>query len=99
NHEYRAEHAVANQRAHRVAARKAPDVVMEERGGIGRPRAADYELERLIEQAAADEGREPAAEQDPLMPGPKKETHPDRQDSQRDWRAEQRDCVEDGVPS
>src|SRR2546426_2065937 len=62
NHEYVGEHAVADERAHRVAARKAPTSVMEERGRIRWPRAADYQLEPLIEQAAAREGREPAAE-------------------------------------
>src|SRR2546425_9064301 len=47
----------ADERAHRVAARKAPAVVMEERRGIGWPRALDHELEHLIQQAAAGEGR------------------------------------------
>src|SRR3989442_13707012 len=49
NHEQVGEHAVADERAHRVAAREAPGVVMEERGGIGWPRAANRELERRIE--------------------------------------------------
>jgi len=65
NQEYVGEHAVADERAHRVAARKAPAVVMEERGGRGWPRALDHLLEHLIQQAAAGEGREPAAEQGP----------------------------------
>src|SRR2546426_3919784 len=93
------EHAIANQRAHRVAARKAPAVVMEERAGIGWPRALDHELEHLIEQAAAGEGSEPAAEQDPLTPGREEEAHAERQDAQRHRRAEEADRIEDGVPS
>src|SRR2546425_7046871 len=43
NREHVGEHAVANKRAHGVAARKAPAVVMVERGSIGWPRAADHE--------------------------------------------------------
>src|SRR6266853_600805 len=72
------EHAVADQRAHRVATRKTPAVVLEERGGIGRPRAADLELEHRIEQTAAGERSEPAAQQDPLTPGREDEAHPER---------------------
>src|SRR2546429_9666813 len=67
--EHVGEHAVADERAHRVAARKAPTEVLEERGGTGRPRAANHDLEHHIEQAAAGAGREPAAEHDPLTPG------------------------------
>src|SRR3989475_10921300 len=93
------EHAVANERAHRVAARKTPAVVMEERGSIGWPRAADHELEHRIEQATAGEGCEPAAEQDPLTAGREEEAHPERQDAQRHRRAEEADRVRDGVPS
>ncbi len=78
DHEHVREHAVADERAHRVAARKAPAVVMEERGGIGWPRTADYQLEPLVEQAAAREGREPGAEQDPLTADCEQEGHPER---------------------
>src|SRR5712691_8494387 len=48
NHEYVGKHAIPDERPHRVATRKAPALVMEERGGIGRPRATDYQLEPLI---------------------------------------------------
>ncbi len=51
---------------------------MEERGGIGWPRATDYQLKYLVEQAAASEGREPAAQQDPLTAGREEEAHPNR---------------------
>src|SRR5437899_11236417 len=91
NQEYVGEHAVADERAHRVAARKAPAVVMEERRGIGWPRALDHELEHLIQQAAAGEGREPAAEQNPLTAGREEEAHPEPQDGKRYRRAEEGD--------
>src|SRR2546425_6538690 len=89
----------ADERAHRVAARKAPAVVMEERRGIGWPRALDHELEHLIQQAAAGEGREPGAEQNPLTAGREEEAHPERQDGKRYRRAEEGDRVEDGIAS
>src|SRR3989442_11938992 len=40
--EYVDEHAVANQRAHRVATRKTPAFVWQERRGIRQPLAADH---------------------------------------------------------
>src|SRR5712692_10023862 len=64
--EYVNEHAIANERAHRVAARKAPAHVSEERGRVFGARAADHELEDLIEDAASREGGDPTAEDDPL---------------------------------
>src|SRR3989442_8556259 len=55
--EHVGEHTVPDERDHRVAAREAPGVMTEERGGIGWPRAADRELEHCIEEPAAGEGR------------------------------------------
>src|SRR5256884_2451275 len=69
------EHTVRDERGHRVPARKAPAEVLEERGGTGRPQAANHELEHHIEQSAAGEGREPAGEHDPLTAGRKEEGH------------------------
>src|SRR5207247_1803515 len=77
------EHTVPDERGHRVAARKAPTEVLEERGGTGRPRAANHELEHHIEQAAASEGREPAGEQNPLTAGREHEAGGERQDGER----------------
>jgi len=72
---------------------------MEERAGIAWPRALDQELEHLIEQAAAGERSEPAAEQDPLTAGREEEAHPKRQHAHGHGRAEEGDRVEDCVAS
>src|SRR5205807_6943973 len=90
--------SVPDERGHRVPARKAPAEVLEERGGTGRPRAANQELEHHIEQAAAGEGREPADEQDPLTAGREHEADGERQDRQRHRRAEGADRIEYRVP-
>src|SRR3989454_164464 len=96
--EHVGEHTVPDERGHRVAAREAPTEVLEERGGTGRPRAANHDLEYHIEQTAAGEGREPAGEQGPLTSRCEEEAHSERQDSQRHRRAEDADRIEDGVP-
>src|SRR4029077_16347955 len=75
NAEHIGEHAIADERAHRMAARKAPAEMRKENGGGGRPRRARETLEPRIEQPAPGEGREPAGEENPLTPRRKEETH------------------------
>src|SRR6266849_903228 len=97
--EYVNEHAIANERAHRVAARKTPALVSEERGRVFRSWAADHELEDVIEEAASREGGDPTAEDDPLASDREEESSADCHDDHRHERANQADRVEHGVPS
>src|SRR3954467_2329384 len=75
-HDHIRQHAIADQRAHGMAAGKAPGRVTEDRARVDWASAMYRQLEPIVDYCRTDERRDPPCQQDPLTPQ-NKEHHPD----------------------